>query len=88
MFEEDFDKDSERLRILITMTIWAIWKSKLKNSINDLDIAPNETTQVLKDLISDLARRNWNETRFMEEGRRANRQRELRQLWAIRRPLD
>ncbi len=81
-FEEDFDKDSERLCILITMTIWAIWKSKLKNSINNLDIAPNEMTQVLKDLISDLVRRNWNKTHFMEEGRWANRQRELQQLWA------
>ena len=29
-FEDDFNRDSERLRILITMTIWAIWKSKLK----------------------------------------------------------
>ena len=31
--------------------MWAIWKSKLKNSINDLDVAPNETAQILKDLI-------------------------------------
>ena len=29
-FEDDFSRDSERLRILITMTIWAIRKSKLK----------------------------------------------------------
>jgi len=34
-FEEDFNTDSERVRILISMTIWAIWKSINKNSIND-----------------------------------------------------
>jgi len=27
-FKRDFNKDSERLRILISMTIWAIWKSR------------------------------------------------------------
>src|SRR5258708_6099165 len=31
-FENDHSKDSERLRILISMTIWAIWKSRNKNS--------------------------------------------------------
>ena len=81
-FEDDFSRDSERLRILITMTIWAIRKSKLKNSINDQDVTTNETTQLLKNLISDLMRRSWNETRFMEEDRRRIRQRKIRQLWA------
>ena len=36
------------------MTVWAIWKSKLKISINNLDVTPNETTQQLKELITDL----------------------------------
>ena len=81
-FENDMTKDSERLRILISMTIWAIWKSKLKISINNQDVAPSETTQTLKSLISDLVTKSWNATRFMDDGRRMNRQRGLRRLWA------
>jgi hypothetical protein len=49
------------------MTVWAIWKSKLKISIKDQDVAPNETTQILKELLSDLTRNSWNATRSWKE---------------------
>ncbi len=81
-FEEDFNKDSERLRILISMTIWAIWKSKIKNSINDQVVTLHETAQGLKELISDLIRKSWNTTCFMEEGMKASRRNDLKKLWA------
>ena len=45
-------------------------------------MTPNETTQLLKDLITDLIRRSWNETRFMDDDRKVIRQRKIRQLWA------
>jgi hypothetical protein len=45
IIRNDYSKDSERLRILISMTIWAIWKSRNKNSINDQDVAPSETRE-------------------------------------------
>ncbi len=81
-FEKDFNKDSERLHILISMTTWAIWKSKIKNSINDQDVTTQETTQTLKGQISDLVRKSWNATRFMTEEMKANQQSDLRKLWA------
>ena len=65
------------------MTIWAIWKSKLKSSIGNQDVTPNETTQLLKELITDLIKKSWNATRFMEAGSKATRQRDLRKLWAV-----
>ena len=80
-FEHDYTKDSERLRILIALTIWAIWKTRNKFAITDQDIAPTEARETLKELLSDLVRRSWNATRFMEYGRRADRQRDLRTLW-------
>jgi len=46
-FEDDLS------RILISMTIWAIWTSKIKNSINDQDVDPSETKVVLQDLLTD-----------------------------------
>jgi len=64
------------------MTIWAIWKSRNKNSILNQDVTPNETREVLKGLISDLIRKSWNATRFMEDGRRLKQQRTIKSLWA------
>ena len=49
-FEHDFSKDAERLRILITVTIWAIWKSRNKSAITNQDVAPSETSEILKGL--------------------------------------
>jgi|SRR5258706_1057276 len=72
-FKYDHSRDSERLGILISMTIWAIWKSINKKAINNQDVASNETVEVLKDVISDLVRKSWNATRFMEGGRRLDR---------------
>ena len=79
-FEKDISKDSIRIRTLISMTIWAIWKSKLKSSINNQDVSPNETTQLLKEMISDLVKKSWNATRFMEDGSKATRRRALQTL--------
>lgn len=80
-FEDDYNRASERIRILITMTIWAIWKSRNKNSVNDQEVAAIETNETLKDLTPDLVRKSWNTSRFMEGRRRSARQRELRCLW-------
>ena len=78
----DFSKDAERLRILIPMTIWAIWKSKIKNSINNQDVAPNETSGVLKGLITDLITKNWNASYFLESDKKKTRQDDIKRLWA------
>ena len=74
-FENDPNKDSERLRILVTLTVWAIWKSRNKSSINDQDISPNETAETLRNSITDLVRKSWNATKFMESRARKSRPR-------------
>jgi hypothetical protein len=53
--------------------------------MNDQEVAAAETGEALKDLITDLVRKSWNATRFMEGGKRLIRQRELRTLWADKR---
>ena len=80
-FHDDRNSDSERLRILISMTLWAIWKSRNKNTINNQDVVPNGTIEILKDMISNLIRNSWIATKFMEPTRRTIRQRKLRSLW-------
>ena len=60
------------------MTIWAIWKSRNKNSINNQDVASNETREVQKDpfrcSVEKLERNAFHG--------RLTRQRKLRALWA------
>jgi len=65
-FEDDLTRDSERLRILVSMTIWAIWKSRNKNTLQDQVVTPNETRETLKEMIRDIIRKSWNSTRLME----------------------
>lgn len=56
-FKDDLAKDSERLRILLSMTFWSIWKSRNENTINDRDVTPSETTGNLKEMIKDRIRK-------------------------------
>jgi len=79
-FDGDRNRDSERVRILISMTIWAIRKSRNKKTINDQDVVPNETKETLKDMISNLVRNSWIATRSMEPTKRQVSQRKLRSL--------
>jgi len=68
--------------MLIATTVWAIWKSKIKISIQNQNVTPNETTQLLKGLLTELVTKSWNATRFMEEGKRVRKRKKLRKLWA------
>ena len=64
------------------MTTWAIWKARNKNAMTEQEVTASETNGILKDLISDMVRKDWNVTRFMEDRRKSIRRRELRSLWA------
>ena len=64
------------------MTVWAIWKSKIKISINDEDVSIHETTLTLKAQISNLVRNSWNATCYMEENRKMSGRQGIRKLWA------
>ena len=84
-FENAHNKDAERLRILISLTIWAIWKSRYNNTINNQDVELSEATRTLKELIRDLMRKRWNTMRFLEDtvaAWRMSGQRALKTLWA------
>ena len=63
----------------VRFQIARVWTSKIKNSnsINDQDVTAHETTQILKDLTSDLVRNSWNATDFMDEGMKVTRRRDL-----------
>jgi len=86
--KDDLRKDSERLPILISMTIWAIWKSRSKNQILDQEAVPSDTRDTLKELIKDLIRNSRNSTRFMEGKRKLTCQNAIKTVWAHGRFTD
>ena len=51
-------------------------------------MAAIKTREVLNDLLLNLVRKSWNAAHFIEGGRRLNRQRKLRALWADKRFAD
>ena len=83
-FDEDLSKDSERLRILVSMMVWTIWKSRNQNSINNQDVSQAETVESLKEHIRNLVIKSWNATRFLEENKKRFKRRALRVLRAHR----
>ena len=48
------------------LTVWAIWKSRKKNSFNNQGVTPNESQTSLMDTITDLVEESWNAIRFVE----------------------
>ena len=50
--------------------------------MNNQEVMMIEARETLKNLITDLVRESWNATRFMEDGRRLDRQHVLWTLWA------
>jgi len=80
-YENDYMKDSERIRIIISLTTWAIWKTRNKSAMNNQEVTMIKARETLKNLITDLVRKSWNATRFMEDSRRLDRQRKLWTLW-------
>ena len=56
--------------------------------MNDQEVTTIKAKETLKSLVSDLVRKSWNATKFMESRRRQMRQKELRSLWADKRLSD
>lgn len=75
------DLDSERLRLIISMTIWAIWKTRNKHKIQNLPVTPIESAKLLKTMLKDLITQSHNSMRFEPEHRRSKRTNRLKKLW-------
>ena len=69
-FEHDNNKDSQRLKIFISLTTWVIWKSRNKSTMNNEEISTIEAKETLKNLVTDLVRRSWNMTKYKEKCRK------------------
>ena len=66
-YKHDNNKDLQRLRILISLTTWVIWKRRNKNTMNNKEITTIKAKETLKHLVTDLVRRSWNAMKYMEK---------------------
>ena len=64
--------------------IWAIWKSRNKNSINNQDVSQAEMREALKGQISNMVRKSWNAMQFLIDSKKQTRRQALWVLWAHR----
>lgn len=75
-------KDSERLRIFITMTLWAIWKNRNNYAIQNIPVVPSEPGDLAMKMIKDLINKTWTNLRYEHSIIRSKKLEALRSLWA------
>jgi hypothetical protein len=73
--------DSERIRIFISMTIWAIWKARNMHTMNDSPAPPSETPKLMKTLLKDLITKSWNSTQFSPPELKKKKEERIKKLW-------
>jgi hypothetical protein len=54
--------DSKKLKILITASIWAIWKTRNRRSISNVHTAPEDSVKELLNILKDLSKKLANRT--------------------------
>jgi len=75
--------DSERLRILLCITLWAIWKSRNKLSIQNMPVAATETSNLLRLTLRELMTNSWNATHLeINEHTMTKKRTRLTSLWS------
>jgi len=73
--------DSERLRIIIANTVWAIWKTRNARTIQGELVHHEKTSELLKELIKDYITRWWNSLKFEKGKRRDKSMHRITNLW-------
>jgi ribonuclease HI len=76
------DMSSERLRIIISMTIWAIWKNRNNYAIQNRPVALSDASNLLIELLKDLITKSCNALKFETDKHRERKRLRLRKLWA------
>jgi ribonuclease HI len=74
--------DSERLRTIISLTIWTIWKTRNTITIRGESIQKQTTQKLLKEIIKDIIIKSWNALKYDSEKRKTAQAKRLRSLWA------
>jgi hypothetical protein len=80
-YGKDFHINSKRLRILISLNIWTIWKTRNQISINGTNLSNTAAANSLTEIIKDIITKQWNSLVFYKETGRERRAQSIRKLW-------
>jgi ribonuclease HI/exonuclease III len=73
--------DSERLRIIISLTMWTIWKTRNSITIKGENTEKLNNQKLLTDIMKDIISKTWNALKYETEARRASQEKMLKALW-------
>jgi exonuclease III/ribonuclease HI len=73
------NSDVERIRILIALATWAIWKSRNKRAMEPS--YTDEAKKLLLELLKDTITKEWNATSFEPKRRRPKHEHRMQSLW-------
>jgi hypothetical protein len=76
------DLSSERIRILVAMTTWAIWKVRNKHAILSQPVTPSEASNLLIELLKENLTKSWTALKFESDKAKTRKEHRLRKLWA------
>jgi hypothetical protein len=71
--------DTNRLQILIALSIWAIWKARNKRAMDPE--GPNDAKNMFIESLKDIITKTWNATSFDTKKRRPMQEARIQALW-------
>jgi hypothetical protein len=76
------NRDAERARILISTTVWTIWKARNQRAIQNIWTPASEPSKALRKTLSEYVTKSWNALQFKTSSKRKGKsERRLSELW-------
>lgn len=75
------NQDAERLKILMTTTVWAIWKTRNLKTIQGVPVRKSEASRLLIELLTADITNRWNAIKFLSKKQQTRTTRKMIGLW-------
>jgi len=75
------ENESKRMRIIISTTTWAIWKTRNKLTISKTPIKDTDVAKLTGEILKDMIIKSWNTIRTDKKTRKEKKLTSLKKLW-------
>jgi len=75
------ENESKRMRIIISTTTWAIWKTRNRLTISQTPIKDTDAAKLTGELLKDMITKSWNAIRTEKKSRKEKKRASLKKLW-------
>lgn len=76
------DMSTERIRSIISITIWAIWKTRNNHAIQEKHTQTTDAKNLFIEILKENITKCWNALKFENERARSKKSIRLRKIWA------